>query len=430
MSIFWFLAGMLTMFAVLIVILPWLRTIPRFESLPSLPWQAPLLGLLIVGAALSMYLWLGRPELAAQSTAGTPQVASTPLSGAADGGKAAAGSMTAAIDSLRARLAKGSGSTDDWELLAKSYEFIGRPDDARQARAHQLPSAEAAASAGSAPPSASAPGATAMTAAPRSAVPAASTLSPESLKLLSKAAQARRDKQYAAAAKIYQQLAAAKQMNADAWADFADTAGVLQNNKLAGLPTTYINNALALDADHPKALWLKASAEEEAGRFAQAIASWQRLQVVLPQDSQDAKIVAANLQRDLQETANAGTNSGTMSSAPASISGEVSISATLSAKATPGATLFIVAKSVDQPGPPVAVFRGSVSAWPVRFTLDDSSSMLPGRNLTNAKRVTVEARISRSGQAQPAAGDLRGSTGVIEPSSHQPLKIVINEVVS
>jgi tetratricopeptide (TPR) repeat protein len=430
-SIFWFLAGMLTMFAALIVILPWLRTIPRFESLPSLPWQAPLLGLLVVGAALAMYLWLGRPDLAAQPPSAMSQdsnARASPSRAAADGGKAAAGSMTAAIDSLRARLAKGSGSADDWELLAKSYEFVGRPDDARQARAHQLPAAEDAPSAAA---GAAAPGATAMTTTPRAAAPGAASLSPESLKLLNKAAQARHDKQYAAAAKIYHQLAAAKQMNADAWADYADTAGVLQNNKLAGEPETYIANALALDANHPKALWLKASAEEEAGRYNAAIAAWQRLQDVLPQDSQDAKIVAENLQRDKQATANSGTSdSGTSAAAAASISGEVSISSTLSSKATPGATLFIVAKSVDQPGPPVAVYRGSVSAWPVKFTLDDSSSMLPGRNLTNAKRVTVEARISRSGQAQPAAGDLRGTTGVIDPSSHQPLKIVINEVVS
>jgi cytochrome c-type biogenesis protein CcmH/NrfG len=412
------------MFAALVVILPWLRTVPRFESLPALPWQVPLLALLVVGAALGMYLWLGRPELA-QSPAAISQasnVMGTPARPAADGGKAAAGSMNAAIDSLRARLAKGSGGPDDWELLAKSYEFIGRPDDARQARAHQLPAAEAsAAEPGAAAVGAMAPGPT----APGATAPGAKPLTPDSLKLLSKAAQARHDKQYAAAAKIYQQLAAAKQMNADAWADYADTAGVLQNNKLAGDPETYIANALALDASHPKALWLKASADEEAGRYNEAITAWQRLQAVLPPDSPDAKIVAANLQRDMQTTATSGT-----SASAASISGEVSISSALSSKATPGATLFIVAKSVDQPGPPVAVYRGSVSAWPVKFTLDDSSSMLPGRNLTNAKHVTVEARISRSGQAQPAAGDLRGSSAVIDPSSHQPLKIVINEVVS
>ena len=97
------------------------------------------------------------------------------------------------------------------------------------------------------------------------------------------------------------------------------------------------------------------------------------------------------------------------------VSGEVSLAAALSAKAAAGATLFIVAKSVDSPGMPVAVFRGSVGAWPVKFTLDDSQSMMPGRNLSSAGRVTIEARISQSGQPMPAAGDLQGSTGVINP---------------
>jgi hypothetical protein len=435
-SVFWFLAGMLTMFAALIVILPWLRTIPRFESLPAVPWQAPLISVLVVCAALAMYSWLGRPDLAARAPAVMPAEPNSPAmagpapkaGGDVAGGNTAAGSMGAAVASLRARLAKGSGSADDWELLAKSYDFMGRPDDARQARAHQLPP-----DASSTTPNAPAP--MANTAPVAAAAPAVS-LSPESLKLLSKAAHARADKQYAAAAKIYRQLAAAKQMNADAWADYADTTATLHENKLTGEPETYVANALAQDPDHPKALWLKASADEEAGRYTDAITVWQRLLGLLPPDSQDAKVITANLQRDREVAPNAGApNAGATpvagpAAAGTSISGEVSILSTLSSKATPGATLFIVAKSVDMPGPPVAVYRGSVSSWPVKFTLDDSSSMLPGRNLTNAKHVTVEARISRSGQALPAAGDLRGMTGVIDPSSHQSLKIVINEVVS
>ncbi len=114
----------------------------------------------------------------------------------------------------------------------------------------------------------------------------------------------------------------------------------------------------------------------------------------------------------------------------AAVSGEVSLAAALSSKAAAGATLFIVAKSVDSPGMPVAVFRGSVGAWPVKFTLDDSQSMLPGRNLSSAGRVTIEARISQSGQPMPAAGDLQGSSGVINPSDGRPLKIVIDHVIS
>jgi cytochrome c-type biogenesis protein CcmH len=111
------------------------------------------------------------------------------------------------------------------------------------------------------------------------------------------------------------------------------------------------------------------------------------------------------------------------------LSGEVSLAPELNAQAAPGATLFIVAKAVDSPGAPVAVVRTKVGSWPLRFDLNDTESMLPGRNLSSAGRVTVEARISRSGQALPAPGDLQGSTGVINPTDHQPLQIVIDKVI-
>jgi cytochrome c-type biogenesis protein CcmH len=58
--------------------------------------------------------------------------------------------------------------------------------------------------------------------------------------------------------------------------------------------------------------------------------------------------------------------------------------------------------------------------------------MLPGRNLSKAGRVTIEARISQSGQPMPAAGDLQGSSGAFDPAGHQsqPLKILIDRVIT
>jgi cytochrome c-type biogenesis protein CcmH len=106
------------------------------------------------------------------------------------------------------------------------------------------------------------------------------------------------------------------------------------------------------------------------------------------------------------------------------------LAAGLAAKATAGETLFIVAKSVDAPGIPVAVFRGSVGNWPLKFTLDDSQAMMPGRNLSSAGRVTIEARISQKGQPLPAAGDLQGSSGIINPADQKPLKITIDRVIT
>ncbi len=56
-------------------------------------------------------------------------------------GAAAATSMQQAVAGLESRLAAGGGSPDDWELLAKAYDFLGRTEDARRARAHILEAA-------------------------------------------------------------------------------------------------------------------------------------------------------------------------------------------------------------------------------------------------------------------------------------------------
>ncbi len=427
MAVFWFIAGALATLATLILMLPWLRKISVLGTLPSVPWQIGIAAVVMTATVISMYQWLGHPDLAAQPGAALAQNGFRDAVKAFDAASApsapqpaAAGSMANAIAALESRLSKGGGSADDWELLAKSFEFLGRTDQAALARARKLPplpanDGEAAGPAAMAPPL------------------VAPTLSAESLKLLAKAGSARQNKQMKQAAAIYAQLAARGQMNADSWADYADAVASVQGGKIAGEPESYIAKALALNPLHPKALWLKASADQEAGRFAAAVAAWQQLQAVLPADSADAKIVAANL---LQAQNLAGTPSSSDAPGAAAhgrgtqVSGEVSLAAKLQSKAAAGETLFIVAKSVDSPGAPVAVFRGTVGNWPVKFTLDDSQSMLPGRNLSSAGRVTIEARISRSGQALPAAGDLHGSTGVIDPADHKPLKIVIDEEIT
>ena len=302
MALFWFIAGVLTTLALLVVISPWLRRLPRFASLPVAPWQGSVVAIVIVAAFFTSHTWLVRPDVADKPSpppAGAPSgsagafgtaakvfgdatgpATSGPAAsagGAANGTpKPGAGSMDTAIAALEARLAKGGGTPDDWELLAKSFEFLGRPADAAKARAKQLP-------------------------------------------------------------------------------------------------------ALAGDAN---------------------------------------------------STASAATAGSPAAGSGVAVSGEVTLAAGLAGKATAGETLFIVAKSVDAPGIPVAVFRGSVGSWPLKFTLDDSQAMMPGKNLSSAGRVTIEARISQKGQPLPTAGDLQGSSGVINPADHQPLKITIDRVIT
>ena len=111
------------------------------------------------------------------------------------------------------------------------------------------------------------------------------------------------------------------------------------------------------------------------------------------------------------------------------ISGTVSIESRLASRVARDATLFIYAKAADSPGPPLAVLRLTARDWPVSFRLDDSLAMIPSRRLSQFQRVVVEARISRSGQAAPAPGDLYVTSDIIDPSSGKKLALVISHEI-
>jgi cytochrome c-type biogenesis protein CcmH len=106
--------------------------------------------------------------------------------------------------------------------------------------------------------------------------------------------------------------------------------------------------------------------------------------------------------------------------------GEVALDPRAAAALTPGAVLYVFARAVGQQGPPLAVWRTTAQRWPVPFALDDSMSMMPGRTLSGAGRVTVEARLARDGSANAAAGDPRGATPALDPRKAGPLRIVLS----
>jgi hypothetical protein len=125
------------------------------------------------------------------------------------------------------------------------------------------------------------------------------------------------------------------------------------------------------------------------------------------------------------------SNSTTTAAGIAQISGTVEIVSKLAGRAgTTGATLFIYAKQPNVPGPPLAVLRMRAEHWPVTFTLSDANAMVPGRNLSSADNVQIEARISRSGEALPQAGDLVGTVTSVNPRTGHAVKISIDREIS
>ena len=92
------------------------------------------------------------------------------------------------------------------------------------------------------------------------------------------------------------------------------------------------------------------------------------------------------------------------------ISGKVSIAPSLAGKGSATDTLFVFARETNGPPMPVAIMRATKKDLPFTFRLDDSTSPMPSRKLSDAGPVVIVARLSKSGQAMPQSGDLEGAS--------------------
>jgi len=225
--------------------------------------------------------------------------------------------------------------------------------------------------------------------------------------------------------------------NADALADWADAFAMAQGRKLAGKPTEIIGQALAADPTHPKSLALAASAAMERGDDKAAVRYWQALLAVVPPGSEDAQGIAATIAQlggtpspAPLTSAAARPSPQPSAAAPAAsrITGRVEIAPALASRIPPDATLFVYARAAQGSRMPLAILRRTARELPLEFALDDSMAMAPGATISNAREVVVEARVSASGSATAASGDLSGVSAAVAPGA-SGLRITIDRVV-
>jgi hypothetical protein len=144
---FWFLAGALVAFCVIALVRWWPlgRRVPRpGAAIPSfaVPVAA---GFALLGTALGIYLLLGATEPGGKrspaASARAVQAQTVPIVPAGEiqhnaESAAVAGSLDEVTRRLADRLAARGGTDSEWQLLAQSYDYMGRSADARSARAH------------------------------------------------------------------------------------------------------------------------------------------------------------------------------------------------------------------------------------------------------------------------------------------------------
>ena len=102
------------------------------------------------------------------------------------------------------------------------------------------------------------------------------------------------------------------------------------------------------------------------------------------------------------------------------ISGKVVIAPDIIGKLVAGDTLFVFARAKEGPRMPLAVMRVAApkaSGFPLPFELTEAMAMAPGMTLSAFTEVVIEARISKSCNAQLQAGDLSGISQVVKPGA-------------
>ncbi len=116
------------------------------------------------------------------------------------------------------------------------------------------------------------------------------------------------------------------------------------------------------------------------------------------------------------------------SPAGSAVGGRVELDPKLAARAAPGDTVFIFARDPDGSRMPLAAIRLTVGELPKTFSLNDSMAMAPTATISAAKRIVVEARISKSGQATAQTGDLAGLSVPVAPGARD-VRVLIDRVL-
>ena len=328
---------------------------------PPARGMAVAVAVVVPACSLAFYLWLGSPH--------GLDPRSAPRDAAAGAGPAPP--VEAMVASLAAKLAGDPGDAAGWLLLARSQAALERFDDALAGfeRAHALLGDE--------------PG------------------------LLTD------------------------------WAE-AEAGGA--GNRFPASALDRLDRALEIDPDHEKALWLGGFAAAQSGRPDTAVARWERLLGRQPPGSREESIVTELLARvrgagdttPAARSATPGPAGSAIGAGPvggARIVVEVSLAPDLGIEFDAGEPVFVFARAPSGAGPPVAVARTVVGALPATIALDESNAMIPSQSLAGVERVLVAARVARSGTANRTSGDVEGVAGPVAVADTAPVGVVISRIV-
>jgi cytochrome c-type biogenesis protein CcmH len=193
-----------------------------------------------------------------------------------------------------------------------------------------------------------------------------------------------------------------------------------------------LNDALSLNPQERTALGLKGISEFNKGEYRNAIIHWQHV-IAMLEPGANAQAIQGGIDAAMRHLKEAGEDTtGLIPEAPEQVglNIDVSIDDTLKNTLPADTRVFVLARAVGE-RMPVAVQTLQLQDLPTKIMLNDSMAMSPAAKLSMFDEVEVLVRVSKTGQATPTSGDLKGLIGPINVADAQntQLKLVINEIV-
>ncbi|QJD28738.1 c-type cytochrome biogenesis protein CcmI [Methylococcus geothermalis] len=221
--------------------------------------------------------------------------------------------------------------------------------------------------------------------------------------------------------------------NPDVQALYAQALGEANQGSLQGRPTEIIDGILQRHPNHMHGLWLAGLAAAEREDKAKAVEYWKKLRSLLPADGEQTRQLdgyIAELEGGTPPQAKTASTARAEGEAGKSIRVKVTLDAKLKGQASPNDVVFVFARAAEGPPMPLAISRKKVSDLPAEITLNDGMAMAPGMKLSSFPRIVIGARVSKTGNAMPAPGDLQGLTSPVEAQDGGSYAVEIGQVVN
>jgi len=215
-----------------------------------------------------------------------------------------------------------------------------------------------------------------------------------------------------------------------------------------------IESALAIDPNQEKGLWIMGMASAQDGDDTQAINYWTRLQEQLdpasgPFQAVTQQIEAAQTRMGIPVSATTETSVAGSSAVATAVAtppmaepvvreaanGEFGIPATitvgdgLAGPYPANATLFIFIHPAGAAGMPLAVKRLAPQGFPMSLTFTDADLLQPGGSLEVFELLDISARISMSGIANVASGDIQANRVTVNTKNVSAIDLHLDQRV-